>query len=70
LTDLTTALSQVQPEMLERLRPLEGRLGLVLTLFKAAVWSYVKNEEVGVLLPGRRGLSGNVGPGGGGAGFE
>ena len=28
-----------QPALLERLRPLERRLGLVLTLFKASVWA-------------------------------
>lgn len=35
----------MQPEILERLRPLETRLGLVLTLFKASVWQYLSQEQ-------------------------
>lgn len=45
LADITTELSQLQPEILAQLRPLETRLGLVLTLFKASVWQYLSQEQ-------------------------
>jgi len=45
LTGLTNTLSTSQPEIFEQLRPLEKKLGLVLTLFKASVWAtYVAQE--------------------------
>ncbi|GAA5840177.1 hypothetical protein JCM3766R1_004119 [Sporobolomyces carnicolor] len=38
-------LSTVQPHLLNELRPLERKLGLVFTLFKASVWSILRQRE-------------------------
>ncbi|GAA5964381.1 hypothetical protein JCM3765_006396 [Sporobolomyces pararoseus] len=38
-------LSAVQPQLLAELRPLERKLGLVFTLFKASVWSILRQRE-------------------------
>ena len=38
LASLANKLSSTQPALLEHLRPLEQRLGLVFTLLKASVW--------------------------------
>jgi len=45
LAKLAGDLSLQPPEILERLRPLEQRLGLVLTLFKASVWATFVAQE-------------------------
>ncbi|BGP55129.1 hypothetical protein JCM8202_001948 [Rhodotorula sphaerocarpa] len=37
--------SAVQPQLLAELRPLERKLGLVLTLFKASVWSLLRQRD-------------------------
>ncbi|GAA6020893.1 hypothetical protein JCM10207_003180 [Rhodosporidiobolus poonsookiae] len=38
-------LSATQPQVLVELRPLERKLGLILTLFKASVWSLLRQRE-------------------------
>ncbi|KAJ8294884.1 DASH complex subunit DAD3 [Rhodotorula toruloides] len=38
-------LSSAQPHLLSELRPLEQKLGLILTLFKASVWSLLRQRE-------------------------
>ncbi|GAA5914677.1 hypothetical protein JCM8208_000410 [Rhodotorula glutinis] len=38
-------LSSAQPQILSELRPLERKLGLILTLFKASVWSVLRQRE-------------------------
>ncbi|GAA5855890.1 hypothetical protein JCM9279_001159 [Rhodotorula babjevae] len=38
-------LSAAQPQILSELRPLERKLGLILTLFKASVWSVLRQRE-------------------------
>ncbi|BGP39665.1 hypothetical protein JCM10450v2_003635 [Rhodotorula kratochvilovae] len=38
-------LASVQPQILSELRPLERKLGLILTLFKASVWSLLRQRE-------------------------
>ncbi|GAA5930497.1 hypothetical protein JCM21900_006731 [Sporobolomyces salmonicolor] len=48
LDDIATVvqrLSAVQPALLAELRPLERKLGLILTLFKASVWSLLRQRE-------------------------
>lgn len=45
LTNITTALAQAQPEVLEQLRPLETRLGYVFTLFKSSVYAFLSQEQ-------------------------
>ncbi|GAA5884148.1 hypothetical protein JCM16303_005940 [Sporobolomyces ruberrimus] len=48
LDEMSTAvqrLSAVQPHLLADLRPLERKLGLVFTLFKASVWSILRQRE-------------------------
>ncbi|GAA6055093.1 hypothetical protein JCM3770_001793 [Rhodotorula araucariae] len=38
-------LAAAQPQILTELRPLERKLGLILTLFKASVWSLLRQRE-------------------------
>ncbi|KAM0752562.1 hypothetical protein T439DRAFT_323199 [Meredithblackwellia eburnea MCA 4105] len=45
MAKLATKLSSTQPEILEQLRPLEMKMGLVLTLFQASVWSILVQRE-------------------------
>ncbi|GAA5917393.1 hypothetical protein JCM6882_000843 [Rhodosporidiobolus microsporus] len=48
LDDITATvqrLSSAQPQVLAELRPLERKLGLILTLFKASVWSLLRQRE-------------------------
>lgn len=45
MATLVGNLSTSQPEILERLRPVERKLGLVLTLFKASVWAHLVAKE-------------------------
>ncbi|GAA5945771.1 hypothetical protein JCM3775_005847 [Rhodotorula graminis] len=48
LDDIATVvqrLSAAQPQILSELRPLERKLGLILTLFKASVWSVLRQRE-------------------------
>ncbi|GAA6001002.1 Dad3p [Rhodotorula paludigena] len=48
LDDIATVvqrLSAAQPQILAELRPLERKLGLILTLFKASVWSLLRQRE-------------------------
>ncbi|KAK4053391.1 hypothetical protein OIV83_001555 [Microbotryomycetes sp. JL201] len=42
---VTQSLSGAQPHLLNEVRPLERKLGLVLTLFKASVWSLIRKRE-------------------------
>ncbi|GAA5966426.1 hypothetical protein JCM8115_002874 [Rhodotorula mucilaginosa] len=37
--------SAVQPQLLAELRPLEHKLGLILTLFKASVWALLRQRD-------------------------
>ncbi|POY74213.1 hypothetical protein BMF94_2651 [Rhodotorula taiwanensis] len=49
LNDIATIvqrLSGIQPQLLAELRPLERKLGLVLTLFKASVWALLREREL------------------------
>ncbi|KAM0787471.1 hypothetical protein ACM66B_003547 [Microbotryomycetes sp. NB124-2] len=39
------SLSSAQPHLLNEVRPLERKLGLVLTLYKASVWSLIRKRE-------------------------
>ncbi|BGP15618.1 hypothetical protein JCM10213_004138 [Rhodosporidiobolus nylandii] len=45
VTASTQHLAAVQPQLLAELRPLERKLGLILTLFKASVWSLLRQRE-------------------------
>ena len=45
LAALANQLSLTQPALLEHLRPLEQRLGLVFTLLKASVWATFVERE-------------------------
>ncbi|GAA96044.1 uncharacterized protein L969DRAFT_90276 [Mixia osmundae IAM 14324] len=45
LATLASSLASTQPALLNHLRPLERKLGLVLTLFKASVWATLQAEE-------------------------
>ncbi|GAA6021644.1 hypothetical protein JCM11491_001250 [Sporobolomyces phaffii] len=45
LSTVVQRLSAVQPHLLGELRPLERKLGLVFTLFKASVWSILRQRE-------------------------
>lgn len=38
-------LSTLPPELLEKFLPLERKMGLVLTLFKASVWSVLVQKQ-------------------------
>lgn len=45
LTSITNKLASSQPEIMHAIVPLEKKLGMVLTLFKASVWAtYVAQE--------------------------
>ncbi|GAA6043795.1 hypothetical protein JCM8097_007712 [Rhodosporidiobolus ruineniae] len=45
VTAVVQRLASAQPHLLQELRPLERKLGLVLTLFKASVWSLLRQRE-------------------------
>ncbi|GAA5845084.1 hypothetical protein JCM11251_000004 [Rhodosporidiobolus azoricus] len=45
VTATVQRLSAAQPQVLAELRPLERKLGLILTLFKASVWSLLRQRE-------------------------
>jgi DASH complex subunit DAD3 len=45
LADLAQELSLMQPALLEQLRPLERKLGLVFTLFKASVFASLRAQQ-------------------------
>ncbi|KAK9898179.1 hypothetical protein P389DRAFT_30193 [Cystobasidium minutum MCA 4210] len=45
LTEVANTLAGMQPEIMAQLVPLERKLGLVVTLFRASVWAtYMANE--------------------------
>lgn len=45
LADVAQELSLAQPALLEQLRPLERKLGLVFTLFKASVFASLRAQQ-------------------------
>jgi len=45
MAKLTTKLSAAQPAVLEQLRPLERKMGLVLTLYQASIWAVLVQRE-------------------------
>ncbi|KAI5481925.1 hypothetical protein MNV49_000202 [Pseudohyphozyma bogoriensis] len=45
LARLTAKLSTAQPALLEQLRPLERKLGMVLTLYQASIWAILVQRE-------------------------
>ncbi|GAA5940072.1 Dad3p [Sporobolomyces koalae] len=45
MSTVVQRLAAVQPHLLSELRPLERKLGLVFTLFKASVWSILRQRE-------------------------
>ncbi|GAA6062822.1 hypothetical protein JCM10212_002460 [Sporobolomyces blumeae] len=45
MSSVVQRLAAVQPHLLSDLRPLERKLGLVFTLFKASVWSILRQRE-------------------------
>lgn len=45
MSDTAHELSSLPPYLLEALLPLERKMGLVLTLFKASVWSVLVQKQ-------------------------
>ncbi|GAA5855322.1 hypothetical protein JCM8547_009034 [Rhodosporidiobolus lusitaniae] len=45
INSVVQRLSGLQPHLLAELRPLERKLGLIYTLYKASVWSLLRQRE-------------------------